>query len=120
VTKTRVLVAFEDEYRAYREFMAGAVRARRPHVEVTVAGLGALGEEVARFDPDLVICSLPNIVDPDGRPAWFELPPDPERLAKICLDGEHSETTNPTLEELLWVLDETERLVRTKQYLGNC
>jgi hypothetical protein len=120
VTKTRILIAFEDEYRSYREFMAGAVRTRRPRVEVMVAGLGALGEEVARFDPHLVICSHPNIVDPDGRPAWFELPPDPERLAKICLGGEHSETTNPALEELLWVVDETERLVRMKQHMSNC
>ena len=120
MTKTRILIAFEDEYRAYREFMAGAVRVHRPRVEVTVTGLGTLGEEVARFDPHLVICSHPNIVDPGGRPAWFELPPDPEQLAEICMGGEHSETHNPALEEMLWVIDETERLVRKKQYLGNC
>jgi hypothetical protein len=39
--------------------------------------------DVARFDPQLVICSQPNTVDPGGRPAWVELPPDPVRLAEI-------------------------------------
>src|SRR3712207_8414143 len=52
-----------DEYRSYREFMASAVRMRRPRAEVVAAGLGGLGEKVIRFDPHLVICSRPNTVD---------------------------------------------------------
>ena len=120
VTKTRVLIAFEDEYRTYREFMAGAIRTHRPHIEVVAARLGGLEEEAARFDPHLIICSQPNTVDPGSRPAWVELPPDPERLAEICLDGERSEVINPALEELLSVVDETERLSRTKHELEGC
>ncbi len=120
MTKTRVLIAFEDEYRTYREFMASAVRMHRPRVEVVAAGLGGLGEKVTRFDPHLVICSQPNTVDLGGRPAWIELPPDPDKQAEICVDGQHSETINPALEELLSVLDETERLARTKRNLGDC
>ena len=89
--------------------MASAVRTHRPHTEV-----------VARFDPHLVIRSQPNTVDPGGRPAWVELPPDPERLAEICLDGERSEVINPALDELLSVVDETKRLDRTKRELGYC
>ena len=100
--------------------MASAVRMHRPRVEVVAAGLGGLGEEVSRFDPHLVICSRANTVDLGGRPAWIELPPDPNRLAEICLDGQRSETFNPALEELLSVLDETERLARTKRELGDC
>ena len=100
--------------------MASAVRAHRPHTEVVATELGCIGEEVERFDPELVICSQPNTVDPGGRPAWVELPPAPERLAEICLDGERSEVLNPTLEELLSVEDETERLARTERELGDC
>ncbi len=92
----------------------------RPRVEVVAAGLGGLGEEVTRFDPHLVICSRPNTVDLGGRPAWIELPPDPNRLAEICVDGERSEAVNPALQDLLSVLDETERLARTKRKLGDC
>ncbi len=79
-----------------------------------------LGAEVTRLDPELVVCSQPNTVEPNGRPAWFELPPNPDQLAEICIDGERSKATNPALEELLRVVDETERLARTKQHLGNC
>ena len=100
--------------------MASAVQTQRPHMEVVATKLNVLGEEVARFDPHLVICSQPNTVDPGGRPAWVELPPDPERLAEICLDGERSEAINPALEELLSVVDETEKLSRTKPELGDC
>lgn len=92
----------------------------RPRVEVAVTDLVRLGDEVAHLDPHLVVCSRPNAVQPNGRPAWFELPPVPDRSAEICVDGEHSQIPNPALEELLRVVDETERLARTKQYLGNC
>jgi hypothetical protein len=119
-SKTQVLVTFEDEYRVYRDAIARAIRLHRPHVEVVVAELCRLGDEVARLDPELVVCSRPNTVEPNSRPAWFELPPTPDRLAEICVDGERSRATNPTLEEVLRVLDETERLARTKQHLGNC
>jgi hypothetical protein len=59
-------------------------------------------------------------VDPGGRPAWIELPTVPERLAEICLNGERSETTNPSLEELLQALDKIEKLALSKGELGNC
>jgi hypothetical protein len=100
--------------------MASAVRMHRPRVEVVAAGLGRLGDEVTRFNPHLVICSQPNTVDLGGRPAWIELPPDPNRLAEICVDGQRSEAVNPALEDLLSVLDETEKLARMKRELGDC
>jgi len=75
---------------------------------------------VTRFDPHLVVCSRPNTVDLGGRPAWIQLPPDPNKLAEICVDGQHSETPNPALEGLLSILDETKRLARAKRKLGNC
>ncbi len=75
---------------------------------------------MVRFDPHLVVSSRPYDVAPSGRPAWFELPPDPARWAEICLDGQTFELANPALEELLWAVDETERLARTKHNLGNC
>ena len=43
-SKTRVLVAFEDEYRVYRDAIARSIRLHRPRVEVAVAELVRLGE----------------------------------------------------------------------------
>lgn len=120
MVETRALIAFEEQYRAYREFIGSAIQSYRPHIVVAVARLDKLKDEVTRFDPHLVICSQPNIVGSDGRPAWFELPPDPNRFAKLCLDGQRSETTNPALEELLRVVDDTERLIHTKPDSSNC
>lgn len=116
----RALIAFEEQYRTYREFIASAIQSYRPHVEVGVARLDTLRDEVTRFDPHLVICSQPNTVDPNNRPAWFELPPDPKCSAQICLDGQRSELPNPALDKLLQVVDETERLINTKPDLGSC
>ncbi len=87
---------------------------------MTVAESDELGDEVARLDPHLVVCSRPDNVERNSRPAWFALSLNPNHPAEICLDGERSEASNPTLEDLLWVVDETERLARTKQHLGNC
>ena len=79
----------------------------RPRVEVAAARVVALKDEMVRFDPN-------------GRPAWFELPPDPGRLAEICLDGQRSEVANPALEKLLSAVDETERRINAKPDPGNC
>ncbi len=53
----RVLVAFENEYRIYGEAIARAIQELRPSVEVAVAEAGAVGEEVGRLLPELVISS---------------------------------------------------------------
>ena len=53
----RVLVAFEDQYRAYREVIGAAIRVLRPQVDVTTTGLDDLEAEVARLDPLVVMCS---------------------------------------------------------------
>ncbi len=116
----RILVAFEDEYRAYRGVIAAAIRVFRPRAEVVVVGLYALGDEVARFDPHLVICNQPNTVDPGGRSAWVELPVDPTRPARACVGGRYSESRNPLLDELLSIIDDVERLVGTEREPTGC
>lgn len=116
----RILVAFESEYLAYQEVIATCVRILRPHAEVKDATLDALGEEVERFDPELIICSRPITVDPGGRIAWVELSIDATRPSKVCVGGRYLELTNPTLDMLLAVIDEVEELVQTNNDLRGC
>jgi F420-dependent methylenetetrahydromethanopterin dehydrogenase len=116
----RVLVAFEDDYRAYREVIAATIGVLRPHAEVQAASLEALGERIERFDPHLVVCSRPNTWDPGGRLAWVELSVDLLRPTKICVGGSYSERINPTLEVLLMVIDEVEELIRMNEDLQGC
>ncbi len=102
----RVLVAFEDEYRAYADALVSFIRARRPHLDVATVGLEALQAQVGRFDPHLVICSLPK---PDtgenSRLSWVELSVDPYRPSRFCINGHRWESLNPSLMELLGAIE---------------
>jgi hypothetical protein len=114
----RVLVAFEDDYRVYRDVIASAISISRPHIEVATAGLGTLTEEMLRFDPQMVVCSLPNTLDPTGKLAWVELSLDSVYPARVYLAGRYSERrSHPALEMLLEVIDEAEEIVRTTMRL---
>jgi hypothetical protein len=116
----RILVSFEPGFLAYQGVITASIRILRPHAEVQTATPDALGEEVERFDQELVICSRPNTVDPGGRIAWVELSLESDRPSKICVGGRYSEPLNPTLEVLLEVIDEVERLIQTNDTLRGC
>lgn len=64
--------------------------------------------------PDIVICSLPNDGDADCVRAWIELSLDPTQPTKVRVDREYSEMINPTLDALLVIIDEVEKLIRTR------
>ena len=109
-----MLVATEDEYRAYREVLAAGIEALRPGTEVAAVGLDRLEGELARLDPEVVVCSRPDPAGPGVRRAWIELSLDSTRPARISLGGRRSESTNPTLETLLAVIDDAEGLPRSR------
>jgi hypothetical protein len=101
--------------------IAASIRILRPHTEVeTASSLEALGEAVERFEPEVVICTRPNIVDPGGRIGWVELSVESTRPSKVCVGGRYRESTNPTLEVLLAVIDEAEELIRTGSDRKGC
>jgi hypothetical protein len=119
---TRVLVAFEDNYRAYADALAKTVKAARPRLNIATIGLAALRTELAHFDPHLVICSFSTpAVNQDGRLSWVELSVDPHQSSRFCVDGRRWVSLNPSLEELLSVVEETEQLLRNgSRRLGAC
>jgi hypothetical protein len=116
--KMRVLVAFENVRSAYSRAIARAIRELRQGLEVRSIVIEELEQELVRFDPHVVVCSRPNDTHPSTtRGAWVHIPSDDgleddERLARICLDGEHWRTDGPPLKELLEVLDETHQRLR--------
>jgi hypothetical protein len=101
-------VAFEDDYRVYRETIAAGLRILRPHAEVKSAPLEALEEELERFDPQVVICGGYEDLESDGTRAWIELSLDPTQPTKISVGGRYLERTNPSVEELLEIISESE------------
>jgi hypothetical protein len=106
--RLRVLVAFEDDYRAYREVIAAGIGVLRPRAEVRTANPDALEEELERFKPQVVICGRPESASPSDVPAWIELSLDPLRPGRIRVGDRRWESTNPTLDVLLGVIDEVE------------
>jgi hypothetical protein len=109
--RVRILVAIEEDYRSYREVIAGAIGAVRPQFEVATSGVGALDEEVKRFDPHLVISNVPASTSSVERMAWLELSLDPQRPSVVCVGGRYKEVHNPVLDTLLSVIDQVEDLV---------
>ena len=116
----RVLIAYEDSHRAYAEAMRHALRALRPDAEVVACGIDELGAGVEGFDPDLVVSSLPNTVEPGRRTAWYALSTEPNEPSEVCVGGRRGEVVNPGMEGLLAIIDETEESVRTGRGLGGC
>ena len=111
--RIKILVAFEDEFRAYRQTLAVAIRILRPDAEVVTVEAHEIREVVECSGPDIVICSLPKVSDTNCVRAWIELSLDPTQPTKVRVDGEYSEMINPTLDALLVIIDEVEQLTRT-------
>ena len=116
-SRMRVLVAFEDVRSAYSRTIARAIRDLRSGLSVRSAILEELERELYGFDPHVVVCSRPSGTRPTGSGAWVHIPTGDanegdERLAGICLDGEHWRTDGPPLSELLAVIDETHKRLR--------
>ena len=116
----RVLIAYEDSHRVYSDAMRHAIGALRPGAEVAACGVAELGAGLEGFDPDLVVSSRPNAVDPGGRTAWYRISPEPGEPSEVCVGGRRREVENPGMEELLSVLDETEESVRTGRGSRGC
>ena len=109
----RILLSFEERYRVYMEAITAAIRALRPDVEVAVVDKEDLEAEAERFDPQLVICSPAVPENPvDESLARIELSLEPEQPSSFRVGDQHWETTNPTLGEILPVVEETKRLQR--------
>jgi F420-dependent methylenetetrahydromethanopterin dehydrogenase len=116
----RILVALEVDFRAYQDVIAAAIRVLRPHAGVQTTTLDALTAEVERFDPEVVVCSRPNFVNPGGSIAWIELSIISTQPSKVCISGRYLERSNPTVEELLTLIDEGEELSQTNSDLKGC
>ena len=116
----RILICYEESYRAYSDVLERVIGALRPEADVASCRLAEMGEQVENFDPHLVVSSGPNTVDPGGRAAWYRLSPEPDEPSEACLGGRRWRRLNPPLEELLSFIDEVEALVRSGCELGGC
>jgi hypothetical protein len=119
--KMKVLLALEEEYRTYMEAMAAAIREFRPDMEVVAISRSSvnLESETRRLEPQLVICSPPVPENPVAqRLAVIELSPDSAQPTNFRVGERHWQSANPTLGEILSVVDETKGLYRAAREQG--
>ncbi len=110
-TRLRVLVSFPESHNVYMEALAAAISAGRPHTLVLCCLLEDIEERVTNFDPHVVICSKPNVVDPGDRPSWMEIAIEARELSELCLAGDCSQEINPDLSRIISVIDELDSLL---------
>jgi hypothetical protein len=107
----RVLIAFEDDYRIYREMIAAAIEMVRPRVEVLTTEVNKLETEATHFVPDLIICSVPRIVNHISARAWIQLSPDPQQWTRIWIEERYEEALDPGMGDIVSAVDEVGKLV---------
>ena len=107
----RVLVAYENRYRFYREVLARTITYHRPHLQVRHDELEELGKGLVLFDPHTLVSSQPECLGTSDTLAWVELPAEPSSAARIRLGGKHEEASNLSLAEVMSVLDRVEELL---------
>ena len=112
-TGIKILVAFDDAYRAYQGTLVATIRILRPDVEVVAVEPEKMSEVAKRFDPDIVIGGQFKDEDLDDMRVWIELALDPSQSTKVLVDGRYSEMTNPTLDKLLVIIEEVAQRKRT-------
>jgi hypothetical protein len=105
----RVLVAFEDNYRAYREVIAAGLRIHHDQYEVATSTVEALAEQIERYCPDVVICGGAEDAEVAGVLCWIELTVVPTELTKIRLGECRWEMTNPQLETLVGIIEKADQ-----------
>jgi hypothetical protein len=115
-----LLITTEDERRAHREMLGSAIKELRPRLEVTVCGFGEFEGELQRLEPQAVICGRFRMEEPGGEAlAWVELSLDaldPDQPTKIRVGASRWDVPNPSLEDLLSVIDKAEQLARSGEH----
>jgi hypothetical protein len=107
----RILVAVSPIM--YRQTLAHVIRTNRPNAEVCLADPEFLDREAASFLPHLIVC---NDNAPEVRgvsvPSWIVIRYHDHLSASVFLDKQDPRLVQDiAIEDLLEVIDETQRLV---------
>lgn len=109
--RVRVLVAIEP--RSYGQVIGKALQKLRPHLFVVVVEPENLLSEAERLCPELLFSHLSGPEMPvDGVGAWVELSVEPGRPSRACVNGRVKEFEDTDLDDLLALVDESERQSR--------
>ncbi len=108
----RVLITVEPLM--YREAFALAIHNRRPDIEVLVGPEDSLDGEVERFAPHLLVRNDTDGADMErmtGALCWIEVLYSDGLNARVSLDGEVWEIEDICVDDLISLIEHTERLI---------
>ena len=103
-------IVLANEPRSYREVIAAAFQALRPHHEVFVVAPDELDHEVRRLAPHMVVCSQVSSVVQAVALAWILLYPGGTSHAEVFEDGTHTTLADVNFSNLISIMDRTEHL----------
>ena len=105
----RVLFAMQEDYRVYREAMAGSLRAVRPWLEVATTDPTEFEGWLESFKPQVVICGGRSFARRKWPIVWVDLAFDSvvpfQRPVRIWVYGRCREVLNPSFEDLISLID---------------
>ena len=107
MSKARVMIA--NEPLVYREAIAGCFQELRPHLEVLCVEPEDLGEQMARLETALVVCSRLTESVKRRSSSWIVLYPDAD-LTEMSVGGQYDIAGRLQLDGLLSILDQVESL----------
>ena len=106
----RILLAFEKDYRSYREVIAAAIRVLRPHVEVATTDPEGLEREAARWCPQLIVSSRSKTTLQSPTMAWIKVASDkPTQPSEVWLGQDRWETADPVMKTITQTVDSIEQ-----------
>lgn len=111
----RVLITIVP--RMYRESLALTVKRHHPDFEVMLGNMASLDVQAESFRPHLLVrndtdgADLESMPDMQGVLCWIEILYSDSMGARISLDGEVWEIKDISTEDLLGIVDRTQRLI---------
>ncbi len=94
-----------SELSLYREVLEGTLHALRPGMAVRAVPVAYLDTNVVLLRPWLVICSAVTRVIEELAQAWILLYPE-SRDTVVCIGGNRRNIPDPTIDDLLAVIDD--------------
>jgi hypothetical protein len=108
----RILVAVAPTM--YRETLAHVIRTDRPDDDVRLADPDSLDREAISFRPHLVVCNdnAPEVPEGVSVPSWVVIRYHDHLSASVFIDDQDPRLfQDMSIEDLLGVVDETQRLI---------
>ena len=108
----RILVALAPKM--YRETLAHVLRTDRPNDQVRLSDPQTLDREASSFLPHLVVCNdnASEVHEEVSVPSWVVIRYHDHLSASVFIDGQEPRLIQDiAIEDLVWVVDETQRLL---------